>query len=82
MNRTHEQRECGGCGTWAIWYPRPAGAMATCWGCGHAKVDPALFGEDDELRCHACQARIAAQHVADQQAWDAAQAQWRWADVT
>jgi hypothetical protein len=82
MNRTHDQKACEGCGHWAIWYERQAGAMATCWGCGEAKVDPALFGEDDELLCHGCQARIAAQHVAEQQAWDAARLARRWEGTT
>jgi hypothetical protein len=54
MNRTHGQRRCTGCGRWAIWYRRAEGEWAICWGCGEAKVDPALFGEDEELLCGGC----------------------------
>lgn len=55
MNRTHEQRVCDGCGRYAIWYPRPAGMLAPCWRCAERVIDPAEFGEDEELFCPACQ---------------------------
>lgn len=78
MNRTHGQRRCEGCGRWAIWYPRAAGEFAPCWGCGEAKVDPAAFGDEEELLCAGC--------VADRAAKDAANAKarlrYRWAEAT
>lgn len=57
MNRTHEQRECEGCGTWAIWYPRPAGMLACCWRCAERRCDPTEFGEDEEMLCADCRSR-------------------------
>lgn len=54
MNRTHEQRECEGCGKWAIWFPRPAGMLAQCWRCAERVCDPADFGEDEEMLCPKC----------------------------
>lgn len=27
MRRTHVQRQCKGCGLWAIWEPKPGGAL-------------------------------------------------------
>jgi hypothetical protein len=82
MNRTHDQAVCEGCGRWAIWYPRPTGAMATCWGCGEAKVDPAKFGDDDELLCQRCQDEREAQCIASQKARAAARLARTWADAT
>lgn len=78
MNRTHGQRKCPGCGRWAIWYPRPAGSPAPCWGCGEAEVDPGLFGEDDELLCAGCQGVREAGRVAAA----AARVAYRWSGVT
>lgn len=78
MNRTHGQRRCEGCGRWAIWYERAPGEFAPCWGCGEAKVDPALFGEDDELLCHGC-----VQERAERDAANAKAAlRRRWAEAT
>jgi hypothetical protein len=78
MNRTHGQRECAGCQRWAIWYQRPAGEFAPCWDCGETKVDPALFGEDEELLCHGCQAEREARSEADR----LARLHRRWAGAT
>jgi hypothetical protein len=78
MNRTHGQRQCEGCGRWAIWYERPPGELAPCWGCGETKVDAAAFGEDDELLCHGCQVERQEREVAGARA----ALQRRWADAT
>jgi len=78
MNRTHGQRQCEGCGRWAIWYRRAAGEWALCWGCGETKVDPKLFDEDEELLCGGCVADRAAKDAAARIAWT----RQRWADAT
>ena len=78
MNRTHGQRQCTGCGRWAIWYPRAEGELALCWGCGEAKVNPALFGEDDELLCGGCVEVRAEREKASAREW----LRYRWAEAT
>jgi hypothetical protein len=78
MNRAHGQRQCANCQRWAIWYPRAAGEFAPCWGCGETKVDPALFGQDDELLCHGCKAEREARSEADR----LARLHRRWAEAT
>lgn len=78
MHRTHEQRECSGCGRWAIWYPRPAGMLACCWYCGERNLDPADFAEDEELECAECVRRFEEQRRQEQ----AGALAWRWEHVT
>lgn len=78
MNRTHGQRKCEGCGRWAIWYPRAEGELAPCWGCGEAKVDPAKFGEDEELLCGGCVIEREAQSARSR----TERLRRRWADAT
>lgn len=78
MNRTHGQRRCPGCNRWVIWCERAAGEFAPCWGCGEARVDPGLFGPDDELLCAGCVAEREAQNTASR----LARLHRRWADAT
>ena len=78
MNRTHDQRRCEGCGRWAIWYRRPPGLGALCWGCGEARVDPARFGPDEVLVCADCVRERAEQGVRSAREWT----RRRWAEAT
>lgn len=55
MIRTHDQVRCDGCGLFAIWVPRPAGALAPCGDCGgDGKVDVAAVPAGKELICAEC----------------------------